>query len=77
MESQPEPLEGTKQVLRATLLLVALFCAFFWLGFLVGKNSVPQTASAPARIDQPKAERLQLQLAGALNQQVITKSASH
>lgn len=34
-----------KQALAATLLLVGLFCAFFWTGFFLGRKSMRRAAA--------------------------------
>lgn len=41
-------------------LLVALFCAFFWMGFLVGKQSSGRAAAGPGAEPPPKLEQLRV-----------------
>ncbi len=41
-----EAKSATRQTVTALGLLVALFCAFFWLGFHAGKISVPRPDAA-------------------------------
>jgi len=47
--------------IRAIALLVAMFCAFFWLGFFTGKNSIRTATATP--LEAPQSERLHFQIA--------------
>ncbi|HYM10869.1 MAG TPA: hypothetical protein VEU62_09050 [Bryobacterales bacterium] len=52
-----------KQPLAAVLLLVMLFCGFFWTGFFLGRRSARRTASsvpagATSRPAVPAGERV-------------------
>ena len=51
MDPAPTPLVDT-QTLAATGILLALFTAFFWLGFYVGKKSAPP-AGAAVTVEEP------------------------
>jgi hypothetical protein len=55
-------MESNKQAAAAGAVLLVLFCAFFWLGFYVGKSAARQTPAAaatetPAEQPAPPAER--------------------
>jgi hypothetical protein len=52
-----------KQALAAVLLLVVLFCGFFWTGFFLGRRSAARAASsvptgATAKPAVPSGERV-------------------
>ena len=44
-----------KQTVAAVAAIAALFCAFFWFGFFVGKKTASQPA-APSAVGQPREE---------------------
>jgi len=47
-------LEGSRQTLGAFGALLVLFCAFFWLGFFVGKSSTTTPAATAAPVAPTK-----------------------
>ena len=50
----------------AGALLVALFCAFFWLGYVAGQTSAAQAAAPGSEpLPTPSSERLVLRTAGS------------
>jgi hypothetical protein len=44
-----------KQTLAAVAAIAALFCAFFWFGFFVGKKTAGHAAT-PSAVAQPREE---------------------
>ena len=60
-------LDRSTHAAGATALLVALFCAFFWLGFLAGKHSSARRVAYPMPVS-PAGERVEWR--GAVNHQI-------
>ena len=65
MQAEAERIEQSRQYLIAGTVLLLVFCAFFWLGYFVGKNSAVQSpAPAATKPSPPAGERVLMRTAG-------------